>query len=412
MKTKALPTADTRCVLRMSSSPGDSTGSAKGHTMEYELIKRIGQGTFAQVFRAKVRASSDQSQCDADSSAQAAQDSRTSSSNDIAIASLEAGQDVAVKKIRKDEGRGGPGHSARKLAQREVEALRRLNVHPNVVQLLDVYEEGGRMHLVMPLCKWDLEAVIKDQSVTLNLPEVKCYSLGILKGLAHCHEHGILHRDIKPNNVLVGYDGHIKLCDLGSSREQQVEKGKMTRQTITQHYRPPELIFGLDPYTTKVDVWSAACVIAEMLRRAVLFEGRSDIDQLSKIFSVLGVPTEENWPSVKDLPFFFPFKPSAQSQSLKLLLFSRENLNLGAEDNDSANEDDIKSQIVTLLEKMLIFDPEQRLSAAAAAQDPLFTSLPVPTPVQQLMEPKSLESAVDGDDGVSLSSSSLSSWGG
>ncbi|GBG27191.1 Protein kinase, putative [Hondaea fermentalgiana] len=435
-------------------------GGSEAVLPEFKLLRRIGQGTFAQVFEAVAIDDTEElssasrvapGTAGAGAGAAIATDYAVAAATGAAAVAVSANYDqagpaesprgtkkqkendgghqaetvnestndskkcepqkVAIKRIRQDDGRG-PGHSAKTLTQREVDTLRRMD-HPNILKLLGVFDKQGRTHLVLPLCKWDLEAVLADRSVQLTLADVKTYAQGLLRGLAHCHERGILHRDVKPNNILVGNDGNIKLCDFGSAREVQTEPGKLTRQVVTQNYRSPELIFGLDPYDTQIDVWAAACVIGEMLRRDVLFDGRSDIDQLSKIFAVIGTPTESEWPTMRSMPFYFPFQV-ASGKGLASVLFIRENLAFGS----TADEALAKQQTLALIGGMLKFDPSRRTTAHAAAQDVLFESPPLPSLVSGLVQPQTLEGAHGSSTGAfrvssdgSMSSSSLSSWG-
>lgn len=133
----------------------------------------------------------------------------------------------------------------------------------------------------------------------MSAAQVKYYLYEILSGLDQCHRNKILHRDVKPANVLISNAGDVKLCDLGLARS---EEGTRTYtpgdRIVTLWYRPPELLLRTSTYDTKVDMWSVGCVFGELLSRRVLFPGdRTEIDQLTRIFDVCGTPTEDNWPN-------------------------------------------------------------------------------------------------------------------
>ena len=122
---------------------------------------------------------------------------------------------------------------------------------------------------------------------------VKVYAYQIIRSLAHLHASGVCHRDIKPQNFLVDTDQHVmKLCDFGSAK--RLVRGESNVSYIcSRYYRAPELIFGATDYKTAIDVWSAGCVIAEIILGQPLFPGESGVDQLVEIIKVLGTPSRE-----------------------------------------------------------------------------------------------------------------------
>merc|ERR1719163_1882412 len=114
----------------------------------------------------------------------------------------------------------------------------------------------------------------------------------------YCHCNRILHRDIKPQNVLVTNDGHLKVADLGLARAFSLPVLKYTHEVITLWYRPPEILLGTERYSTAADIWSVAIVIAEMTTPKALFRGDSEIGQLYKIFQTFGTPSPQTWPGI------------------------------------------------------------------------------------------------------------------
>jgi cyclin-dependent kinase 7 len=179
------------------------------------------------------------------------------------------------------------------------------------LQLLDVFSSKSNLNLVLEFLDTDLEAVIKDRSLIFQASDIKSWMLMTMRGLEFCHRNWVLHRvgspericlqsesaqDMKPNNLLIAPDGRLKIADFGLAREFGDPKVPMSHQVVTRWYRAPELLFAAQSYHTGVDVWAAGCIFAELLLRVPYLAGDNDMDQLNKIFSALGTPTEEEWP--------------------------------------------------------------------------------------------------------------------
>jgi len=160
--------------------------------------------------------------------------------------------------------------------------------------------------IILPLCRWDLEKIISHRQTRLDVADVKYYAHGLFSALRYCHENRIVHRDVKPNNVLVGPDGYVKLADFGSARilnSEVSQDGDMSPQVVTRCYRSPTLLYGSKRYTFAIDIWAAGCVLAEMVKRRMLFSATSDISLLFEIFSLLGTPDDAQWPVSIVSPF-------------------------------------------------------------------------------------------------------------
>lgn len=209
---------------------------------------------------------------------------------------------VAIKKIKVNtEYKDGLSMDA----IREVKYLQELS-HPNIIALRAVFSSKNQnLNLVLEyLPRGDLEMLIKDsEGIRYGAAEVKAWMGMLGRGVWFCHENFVLHRDIKPNNLLIAADGEIKLADFGLARSFADPYRPMTpgNQVITRWYRPPELLFGAKFYSGAVDVWSMGCVFAELILRVPFVAGLTDLNQLELICNNVGSFTEENWPGVTKL---------------------------------------------------------------------------------------------------------------
>ncbi|KAG9099150.1 TFIIH complex serine/threonine-protein kinase subunit kin28 [Ceratobasidium sp. UAMH 11750] len=262
---------------------------------------------------------------------------------------------VAIKKIKVAQMKEGLDQSA----IREVRYLRELH-HPNVIELLDVFSSKTNLNLVLEFLETDLEAVIKDRSSVFLPADIKSWMAMTLRGLEYCHRNWVLHRDLKPNNLLIAADGQLKIADFGLARDFADPGQKMTCQVITRWYRPPELLYGARYYSTGVDMWSVGCIFAELMLRTPYLPGESDMDQLKTIFRALGTPTEEDWPGHTSLPDYTSFGHFPKSP-LKLLFSAA------------------STEALDLLGKCLIYDPRKRISAYDALHHIYFFNAPYPT---------------------------------
>jgi cell division cycle 2-like len=133
--------------------------------------------------------------------------------------------------------------------------------------------------------------------------EVKTLLQQLASGLSYLHSHWILHRDIKTSNLLLNNRGRLKIADFGMARYVgDPPPTRLTQLVVTLWYRAPELLLGESKYGAAIDMWSVGCVMGELLTREPLLQGKNEVDELTKIFELCGVPTEETWPTFRRLP--------------------------------------------------------------------------------------------------------------
>jgi serine/threonine protein kinase len=187
---------------------------------------------------------------------------------------------VALKKIRlEQEDEGVPS-----TAIREISLLKEL-AHKNVVRLLDVLHSDAKLYLVFEYLQKDLKKYMDGlPSCGMSPQQVRSYLNQLLSGIAYCHSHRILHRDLKPQNLLIDSDNSLKLADFGLARAFGIPLRTYTHEVVTLWYRAPEILLGSRHYSTAVDVWSIGCIFAEMCNKMPLFPGDSEIDEIFRIF--------------------------------------------------------------------------------------------------------------------------------
>ncbi|KAK7115796.1 cyclin-dependent kinase 7-like [Littorina saxatilis] len=308
---------------------------AEDSNRRYEKIEFLGEGQFATVYKAR--------------------DTKTDAV-------------VAVKKIKVGT-RVEAADGINRTALREIKLLQELS-HVNVIGLLDIFGQKSNVSLVFDFMETDLEIIIKDNKIILTAPHIKSYMLQTLQGLEYLHAHWILHRDMKPNNLLINDQGILKIGDFGLAKYYGSPSRPYSNQVVTRWYRCPELLFGAKQYSTGVDIWATGCIMAELLIRLPFLPGETDLDQLGRIFQVLGTPTEDDWPHVKALPDYIQFR-SYPKQPLKEIF--------------TAAGDDL----LEVLDQMMALNPLKRCTATESLKMPYFSNKPHPAAGHQLPRPGS-----------------------
>jgi serine/threonine protein kinase len=177
---------------------------------------------------------------------------------------------------------------------REIQSLKRLN-HPNIVKILEVIRENNELFFVFEFLDRNVYQMTKDRQKYFPEVVVRNVVYQILQGLNYMHRQNFFHRDLKPENLLVSQDNIVKLADFGLAREIS-SRPPYTDYVATRWYRAPEVLLRSTTYNAPIDMWAVGCMMAELYTFRPLFPGASEPDQLFKICSVLGTPSQDNWP--------------------------------------------------------------------------------------------------------------------
>ncbi|KAG5449295.1 cyclin-dependent kinase 5 [Clonorchis sinensis] len=289
--------------------------------LKYEKLEKIGEGTYGKVYKARNR---------------------------------DTHEIVALKRVRLENDDEGIPSSA----FREICLLKELK-HKNIVRLFDVLLSESRLTIVFEYCDQDLKKYFDSCNGEIDQKTVKLFMYQLLRGLQFCHNHNVLHRDLKPQNLLINDNGELKLADFGLARAYGIPVRQYSAEVVTLWYRPPDVLLGAKLYTTSIDVWSAGCIFAEMSNAGrPLFPGFDVEDQLQRIFKLLGTPTEVTWPTVTELPDYEPFTviyPPAMNWHQVVPKLS--------------------SRGIDLLQQLVVCNPTDRISADQALHHSYFENM-------------------------------------
>lgn len=291
-----------------------------GQQDTYIKLDKIGEGTYATVYKGKSR--------------------------------LIPSRVVALKEIRLEHEEGAPC-----TAIREISLLRKLR-HANIVTLHDVCNTRSSMTLVFEYLDKDLKQYMEECCNSVHMHNVRLFLYQLLRGLAYCHRHRVLHRDLKPQNLLINTVGELKLADFGLARAKSVPTKTYTHEVVTLWYRPPDVLLGSTDYSTPIDMWGVGCIFFEMSAGRPLFPGSTVKDELTWIFRTLGTPDSSTWPVLVSCPQFdqhefphFPGRPLAEKAPR------------------------LDSEGLRLLHRFLVYDAEARISAEHALKHAYFDLL-------------------------------------
>ncbi|XP_008302354.1 cyclin-dependent kinase 18 [Stegastes partitus] len=259
---------------------------------------------------------------------------------------------VALKEIRLEHEEGAPC-----TAIREVSLLKNLK-HANIVTLHDIIHTERCLTLVFEYLDSDLKQYLDNCGNLMSMNNVKIFMFQLLRGLSYCHKRKILHRDLKPQNLLINDKGELKLADFGLARAKSVPTKTYSNEVVTLWYRPPDVLLGSTEYSTPIDMWGVGCILYEMATGRPMFPGATVKEELHLIFRLMGTPTEETWPGISSngefRSYLFPqYRPQALINHVPRL----------------------DTEGIDLLSALLLYDTRSRISSEAALRHPYFLSM-------------------------------------
>lgn len=261
---------------------------------------------------------------------------------------------MALKELRLDLEEGTPS-----TAIREVSLMKELR-HTNIVSLQDVIHGENKLMLVFEFMdKGDLRRYLDTHGNQngLNPAIIKSFMHQLLCGLNYCHTNKVMHRDLKPQNLLISSSGRLKIADFGLARAFGIPGNTYSNEVVTLWYRAPDILLGSKSYTTSIDIWSSGCIMAEMYTGRPLFTGSTNENQLFRVFHVMGTPSECSWPGISHYPAYNPNFRIYPTQELGVILPR------------------INPAGIDILQRMLQLRPGLRISAADGLRHPFFDKL-------------------------------------
>lgn len=293
---------------------------------EFSCLNRIEEGTYGVVYRAR--------------------DKKTD-------------EIVALKRLKMEkEKEGFPITSLR-----EINTLLKAQ-HMNIVTVREIVVGSNmdKIYIVMDYVEHDLKSLMETMKQPFLVGEVKTLLRQLLSGVNHLHDNWIIHRDLKTSNLLLSHKGILKIGDFGLAREYGSPLKHYTPIVVTLWYRAPELLLGTKEYSTPIDLWSVGCIFAEFLIGKAIWQGKSEIDELQRIFKDLGTPNEKIWPGVMELPGMKKCTFTEYSYNTLRNKFGQYLSDVGFD----------------LLNRFLTYSPSKRIKAPEALQHEYFKESPHP----------------------------------
>ncbi|KAH7577974.1 hypothetical protein JRO89_XS01G0322500 [Xanthoceras sorbifolium] len=282
-----------------------------------------------------------------------------------AAVNSETREEVAIKKI----GNAFDNRIDAKRTLREIKLLRHMD-HENVIAIKDIIrppmrENFNDVYIVYELMDTDLHQIIRShQELTddhcrngavIDQPMLllQYFLYQLLRGLKYVHSANVLHRDLKPSNLLLNANCDLKIGDFGLARTTS-ETDFMTEYVVTRWYRAPELLLNCSEYTAAIDIWSVGCILGEIMTRQPLFPGKDYVHQLRLVTELIGSPDESS--------LGFLRSDNARRYVRMLPQFPKQNF--------AVRFPSVSPGAVDLLEKMLVFDPNRRITVDGALSHP------------------------------------------
>ncbi|XP_008113842.1 cyclin-dependent kinase 18 isoform X2 [Anolis carolinensis] len=290
-----------------------------GKMETYVKLEKLGEGTYATVFKGRSKLTKNL---------------------------------VALKEIRLEHEEGAPC-----TAIREVSLLKNLK-HANIVTLHDIIHTKCSLTLVFEYLDSDLKQYLDNCGNLMSMHNVKIFMFQLLRGLSYCHQLKILHRDLKPQNLLINGKGELKLADFGLARAKSVPTKTYSNEVVTLWYRPPDVLLGSTEYSTPIDMWGVGCIHYEMVTGRPMFPGSTVKEELHLIFRILGTPTEETWPGITSNEEFKTYNFTHHRAQPLINHVPR-----------------LDTEGIDLLSSLLLYEAKQRISAEAALRHPYFMAL-------------------------------------
>ncbi|XP_030078201.1 cyclin-dependent kinase 11B isoform X13 [Microcaecilia unicolor] len=293
---------------------------------EFHCLNRIEEGTYGVVYRAR--------------------DKKTE-------------EIVALKRLKMEkEKEGFPITSLR-----EINTILKAQ-HPNIVTVREIVVGSNmdKIYIVMNYVEHDLKSLMETMKQPFLPGEVKTLMIQLLRGVKHLHDNWILHRDLKTSNLLLSHAGILKVGDFGLAREYGSPLKPYTPVVVTLWYRAPELLMGAKEYSTAIDMWSVGCIFGELLTQKPLFPGKSEIDQINKVFKDLGSPSEKIWPGYNELP-------AVKKMTFTEYPYNNLRKRFGALLSDQGFD---------LMNKFLTYCPARRINAEDGLKHEYFRETPLP----------------------------------